>query len=229
MEENGDETPAEGAGAAGDDDVVDMYGSPGGGTAPGTTGDESGSSDANADDGDDEPGGGSNLGAPLLGDDEGEEMEEVTSRFYVKHTEDVAVTLHEIDSEQIYTLIENPGLETHQILDATIAENPPLGVSYVLEEIHSEETIPVEYSDEPPTRQVQQIVTDMEHGQAVAIEREGEGEIHVLHVDPDDTADAAEGIDDDETTYKNAARYGIDRVEVRTDEEEGIVSIRYLP
>jgi len=224
MDKNDDETPAEGAGAAGDDDIVDMYGSPGGGTAPGTTGDESGSGDA--DDGDGESGG-SGLGAPLLGDDEGDEMEEVTSRFYVKHTEDVAVTLHEIDSEQIYTLIENPGLETHQILDATITENPPLGVSYVLEEIHSQETIPVEYSDEPPTRQVQQIVTDMEHGQAVAIEREGEGEIHVLHVDPDDTAETAEGIDDDETTYKNAARYGIERVEVRTD--EGIVSIRYLP
>lgn len=200
----------------GEDDVPGMYGTPGGGDSDGT---------------DDEPDDeqvGANLDAPVLGS-ESEEMEEVTGRFYVKHTEEIAVTLHEIGTEQIYTLVENPGLETHQILDATIAENPPLGVSYVVEEIHSQETLPVEYSDEPPTRQVQRLVTDMEHDQAVAIEREGEGEIHILHVAPDDVAATAEYVDDDERTYKNAARFGVERVEVRTDEEQGIVSIRYLP
>ena len=214
MPENDDEAPSEGEDMTDNrDDVAEMYGAPGGRDGDGTN---------------DDKGIGANLDAPVLGS-ESEEMEEVTSRFYVKHTEEVAVTLHEIGTEQIYTLVENPGLETHQILDATIAENPPLGVSYVVEEIHSQETIPVEYSDEPPTRQVQGLVTDMEHDQAVAIEREGEGEIHILHVAPDDVAETAEYVDDDERTYKNAAHFGVERVEVRTHEEQGIVSIRYLP
>jgi len=198
------------------DDVIGMYGAPG----SEDTDDESTTGD---DDGIDFPG--------PLGDTDAddEEMETETGRFYVKHTEDVAVTLHEVDTGQIFTLVENPDLEVHQILDATIQENPPLGVSYVVDEIHEVKTIPVEYSDEPPTSQVQTLVTDMEYDQAAAIEREGEGEIHVIHVEPAQTADAAADLDDDETTYKNAARFGVERVEIRTDEDEGIVSIRYLP
>jgi len=69
----------------------------------------------------------------------------------------------------------------------------------------------------------------MDEGQAAAIDREGEGEIHILRVEPEHTEHTAEEVHDDEMTYKNAARYGIERVEIRTDEAEGIVSIRYLP
>jgi len=29
--------------------------------------------------------------------------------------------------------------------------------------------------------------------------------------------------------YKNAARYGVERVEIRADEDEGVVAVRYLP
>ena len=203
----------------GDDDVAEMYGSPDAGEDGG--------------DGDGSDGYGANLDmdSPLLSGDAPDEMEEVTGRFYVKHTEDVAVTLHEIGTEGIYTLVENPGLEVHQILDATLVENPPLGVSYLIEELHEQRTVPVEYSDELPTRQVQQLATDMEHDQAAAIEREGEGEgeIHIIHVAPEDVAETAEYLDDDETTYKNAAEFGVERVEIRTDEDAGIVSIRYLP
>lgn len=200
----------------GDDDVAEMYGSPDAGEDGG-------------DEGGDGYGANLDMDSPLLSGDAPDEMEEVTGRFYVKHTEDVAVTLHEIGTEGIYTLVENPGLEVHQILDATLVENPPLGVSYLIEELHEQRTVPVEYSDEPPTRQVQQLATDMEHDQAAAIEREGEGEIHIIHVAPEDVAETAEYLDDDETTYKNAAEFGVERVEIRTDEDAGIVSIRYLP
>jgi len=206
-----------------DDEVIGMYGSPGtdDDTAEGadTTGEEQTDDDSSSAD----------FPGPLGDTDEKEEMETETGRFYVKHTEDVAVTLHEVNTGQIFTLVENPDLAVHQILDATLKENPPLGVSYVIDELHAQETIPVEYSDEPPTNQVQTLVTDMETDQAAAIEREGEGEIHVIHVDPEKTSEAAEPLDEDETTYKNAARYGVDRVEIRTDDEKGIVSIRYLP
>lgn len=206
-----------------DDEVIGMYGSP----APDDEADESDSTETDSQG--DESGSGASFPGPLGDTDEEEEMEAETGRFYVKHTEDVAVTLHEVNTGQIFTLVENPDLEVHQILDATLMENPPLGVSYVIDELHSQETIPVEYSDEPTTTQVRKIVTDMETDQAAAIEREGEGEIHVLNVEPERTSEAAEPLDEDETTYKNAARYGVERVEIRTDEDEGIVSIRYLP
>jgi hypothetical protein len=210
-----------------EEDVIGMYGSPAPGDEGGDDTDESGS--ASAESGDDESGSATSFSGPLGDTDEKEEMETETGRFYVKHTEDVAVTLHEVNTGQIFTLVENPDLEVHQILDATLMENPPLGVSYVIDELHSQETIPVEYSDEPPTNQVQTLVTDMEIDQAAAIEREGDGEIHVLNVEPERTSEAAEPLDEDETTYKNAARYGVERVEIRTDGDEGIVSIRYLP
>lgn len=202
------------------EDVIGMYGSPG----P----DETETSDSETEpvhDQEDSEG----LPGPLGDSDPDEEMETETGRFYVKHTEDVAVTLHEVNTGQIFTIVENPELEVHQILDATLMENPPLGVSYVIDELHEQRTIPIEYSDEPPTSQVQKLVRDMETDQAAAIEREGEGEIHVIHVDPEKTAEAAEDLDEDEMTYKNAARYGVERVEIRTDEEDGIVSVRYLP
>jgi hypothetical protein len=218
-----DEADDSTSGTDSDDEVIGMYGSPGTDDETDEAGDTTSEEQA-ADDG-------SSAGfpGPLGDDDEKEEMETETGRFYVKHTEDVAVTLHEVNTGQIFTLVENPDLEVHQILDATLKENPPLGVSYVIDELHEQQTIPVEYSDEPPTTQVQKLVTDMETDQAAAIEREGEGEIHVIHVDPEQTSEAAEPLDDDETTYKNAARYGVERVEIRTDEEAGIVSIRYLP
>jgi hypothetical protein len=161
--------------------------------------------------------------------EQSDEPETSAGTFYVKHTEDSAVTLHEIDTSQIYTLVENPGLEPHQIIEATLMAQPPMQVSYLIKEMESQRTIPVETSPEPPTTRVMKLGTEMDEGQAAAIDREGEGEIHILRVEPEHTEHTAEEVHEDEMTYKNAARYGIERVEIRTDEDEGIVSIRYLP
>jgi len=166
--------------------------------------------------------------APLLGGDD-DQPETSAGTFYVKHTEDTAVTLHEVNTAQIFTLVENPDLEKHQIIEATLIAQPPMEVSYVIDELESQRSIPIETSPEPPTRQVMNAAAEMEAGQAVAIEREGDGEIHILSVEPEHTAHTAEEVHEDEMTYKNAARYGIERVEIRTDEQDGVVSIRYLP
>ena len=168
------------------------------------------------------------FGGELLGDNS-DEPETSAGTFYVKHTEETAVTLHEIDTSQIFTLVENPGLETHQIIEATLMAQPPMQVSYLIKELESQRTIPVETSPEPPTTRVMKLGREMDEGQAAAIDREGEGEIHILRVEPEHTEHTAAEVHDDEMTYKNAARYGIERVEIRTDEAEGIVSIRYLP
>ncbi|MFC7072318.1 DUF5812 family protein [Halovenus rubra] len=161
----------------------------------------------------------------------GGELEEVTGTFYVKYAQDVSVTLHEINTAQICTLVENPGFERHEIIEATLEEQPPMGVSYLVEELEEQYSIPVEQSDEALTTHVREIATEeLSIGDAVAIEREGKGEIHIIRVEPAQVADTVEELHDDETTYKNAARYDhVSRVEVRTDTEAGVVSIRYMP
>lgn len=157
------------------------------------------------------------------------EPEQSTGTFYVKHVEETATTLHEIHTSQVYVVIENPDLEPGEILEASLIAQPPMELSYRFNEITSRRTIPVEISDLEPTRKVRDIAGRMDVGEAVAIEREGEGEIHILTVEPDQAGERAEEVSEDETTYKNAGRYEVDRVEIRTDEAEGIVSIRYLP
>jgi len=149
--------------------------------------------------------------------------------FYVKYAEDAAATLHEVDSSQIYTVLQHPEFERHEIVEATLIAVPPMEVSYTIDELHSRRTVPVETSPERPTKQARDIAADMEEGQAAAIDREGEGEIHILRINPDWTERTVDELFEDETTYKNAARYGIDRVEIRADEEEGVVAVRYLP
>jgi hypothetical protein len=208
-------------GDGGDEEVASMYEQSGSTEDPMAELRESIESDDS--DGDDS----GSFDAPLLdGDDEPETS---AGTFYVKYAQESAVTLHEVNTAQICTLIENPGFETHDIVEATLVAQPPMQVSYLVEELEDHYSIPIERSPEPPTQQVRGVAGDIDEGEAVAIEREGEGEIHILRVPPEQTAGTAEELDEDEMTYKNAARYGATRVEIRTDEAEGVVSIRYLP
>jgi hypothetical protein len=210
-----------------DDDVAGMYDqSPGDEISTPSPAAEAGDgSDEDAEDGEkSDP----VMDAPLLGEDD-TEPDRAEGTFYVKHVEDVAVTLHDVNSEQIITLIENPGFEPKEIIEAKLVAQPPMEVSYVLEELEDQRSIPVEESPEPPTQQVQDAGEKLDGMEAVAIDREGHGEIHVLKVDPDRVDQTVEELPKDDMTYKNAARYEVGRVEVRSDEDAGIVSIRYLP
>jgi len=166
--------------------------------------------------------------APLV-DEGGGEPDTASGTFYVKYAKESAVTLHEVNSGQIFTLIKNPGVEAHDIIEASLVAQPPMEVSYLVDELEDQYSIPVETSPEPPTSHVHDIALDLAFGESLAIDREGEGEIHILRIEPDDVGRVAEELHSDETTYKNAARYAVGRVEIRTDDEDGIVSIRYLP
>ena len=225
-----------------DEEVASMYDQPSGGMpgslAAGSSDTPEDASDSDADDSSgDEDGAGDDAGdeplsprfdAPLLGDDDGG-PETATGTFYVKAAEDVAVILHEVDSTQIFTLIENPGFEVHDIVEASLVAQPPMEVSYLIDELEAHYTIPIETSPEPPTQRNREIGSELDPMEAVAVEREGEGEIHLLRTEDDAVERTADELHDDEMTYKNAARLGVNRVEIRTDEDEGLVSIRYLP
>lgn len=205
--------------------------------------DEGGNSTGEDDSGDDEellsmyeqpPGGGDEAAGKAsasLDTPVGEDIsnpETASGTFYVNDATDVSVTLQDVDTGQVLTLTENPGVEDHDILEASLVAEPPIEVSYLVEELEATYTIPVETSAEPPTRQVRETADEMEEMEAVAIDREGEGEIHILRVAQDSVEQTAQELHEDEMTRKNAARYGVDRVEIRTD-EDGIVSVRYLP
>ena len=218
-DEAGNQTADPGEG--GDDEVTSMYEQSGSAEDPMAELRES------IESGDSDDGDSGSFEAPLLdGDDEPETS---AGTFYVKYAQESAVTLHEVNTAQICTLIENPGFENHDIVEATLVAQPPMQVSYLVQDLEAHYSIPIETSPEPPTQQVRGVAGDIDVGEAVAIEREGEGEIHILRVNPEDTERTAEELDEDEMTYKNAARYGAKRVEIRTDEDDGVVSIRYLP
>jgi len=221
----GDETDGTGGNEATDDDVAEMYDR----TEDSKENEEQddtagmyGEPSTRADTGESSV----ELDAPV--DRSEADPETATGTFYVKHATDSSVTLHDIDTAQIFTLAENPGVESHEIIEATLVAQPPIEVAYLVDEMTEQYSVPVETSPEPPTRQVREIAAEMDETQATAIEREGEGEIHVLRVAPENVDQTATELGEDEMTYKNAARDGINRVEVRTD-ETGIVSVRYLP
>jgi hypothetical protein len=202
-----------------DDPIAGMYDDPDSNPSPVRPG------EAYDDDGDDDNSTG--LTGPMA--EEPEEPETRSGVYYVKYAEDRAVTLHNIETAEICTLVENPGLEAHEIIEATLIAQPPMEVSYLIKDLDDHYTIDVETSPEPPTARVMDIADQMDEDGVVAIEREGNGEIHILKVAPDDVERIANSLDDDEKPYKNAVDVGVDYVEVRSDADEGVISIRYLP
>lgn len=154
--------------------------------------------------------------------------ERVTGTFYVKFAADESVTLHEIETARVLTLAENPGFAVHDIVEASLVAQQPMGVSYLVDELQDRYAVPVTESPEPPTRQIRVAAEDLEPTAATVVEREGRGEIHALRVPPDEIEATVSDLREDETVYKTVARADLERVEIRTD-DSGLVSVRYLP
>ena len=154
--------------------------------------------------------------------------------FLVTHADDDAAVLKDTSDGQVHTLATNPTLDAGELaegeaIEATIAPEPPMEVAWELREIGSRRSLTVEESAEPPTTQKREIAVDQEQGALTRRDRAGIGEIHVLTVPPERTEDAVADVLDDEATLVRAADLGVERVEVRCDAAEGVVSVRYLP
>lgn len=156
-------------------------------------------------------------------------MTEQEGRFLVTHADEGTAVLKDVDRGQVHTLSENPGIETGDYLEGTVAPEPPMEVTYRLVEFESRSRLAVEKSPEPPTRQERNLAAEQTDGELIKEERAGEGELHVLSVSAERTEEAVEDIVEDEATLVRAARLGVERVEVRSDTDAGVVSIRYLP
>jgi len=145
--------------------------------------------------------------------------------FLVTHVDEGSAVLRDVVDGQVHTLSDNPDLSVGEILEATVAPEPPTGVTWTVAELESRRRIELVEPDLEPTRRARETAADQSEGELTKLDRAGEGQIHVLSV-PDPTT-AAGDVLDDEATVERAARLGAARVEVRTGEE--MISVRYLP
>ncbi|EMA12078.1 DUF5812 family protein [Haloarcula marismortui] len=154
-------------------------------------------------------------------------MTAIEGTFLVTNADDGSATLRNVADSQVLTLSDNPGVEAGEVVEGTVEPEPPMEVTYTVTEVAKRRTIPVETVDLAPTAQTTEIAAEQAPGELTTVERAGEGEVHVLTVPEDETAEAATDVVEDEATLSRAARLGVDRVEVRT--AAGVVSVRYLP
>ena len=153
--------------------------------------------------------------------------DEKTATFLVTGADDESAVLSDVQDAQVHTLSENPGVEEGDVLDATVASDPPMNVTYSVVEVQQRRRIPVETSDETPTQRSRELAADLEAGELETMERAGVGEVHVLRVSENSVEETVEDVLTDDQTVARAARIGIDHVEIRSG--ENFVSIRYMP
>lgn len=151
------------------------------------------------------------------------------STFLVTHADDESAVLHDTADGQIHTLAENPGLDADDAIEGTIAPAGPMELAWELIEMDARRSLATEHSEEPPTSQEHELADAQEEGELTTRERAGIGEIHVLTVPTERVEEAVDDVLDDEATLVRAARLGVNRVEVRSDAEAGVVAVRYLP
>jgi hypothetical protein len=160
--------------------------------------------------------------------DDASDDDHTEGTFLVTAAEESSAVLRNVETGQVHTLSSNPGVERGDIVEGTVAPDPPLDVSYQLVETDSRRSVPIERSSEPPTAHSADLAADQAVGDLTREPRAGTGEVHVLTVPEEGTDDAvADVLDDEEQLRARAARLGVNRVEVRA--EPGVVSIRYMP
>jgi hypothetical protein len=156
-------------------------------------------------------------------------MTEQTGTFVVTHAEADSAVVRDVDTAQVHTLASNPGLEVHDVLEATVAPEPPLEVAWEVIDVAERRSIDLVDSDLEPTTHETELAADAAVGDLVQEERAGTGEIHVFRVPEEEVESAAADVLEDEETVARAARLGAVRVEVRRSTDAGVVSVRYLP
>jgi len=147
--------------------------------------------------------------------------------YLVTAVDEGRAVLRDVDTGQVHTVDDPPALEEGEVLAATVEAEPPLEVADRIVSIDDRREVARADSDMAPTRHARELAADADVGAVVREERAGEGEVHVLPVEPGEAERAAREILTDEETLARAARLGVGRVEVRTGTD--LVSVRYLP
>ncbi len=156
-------------------------------------------------------------------------MTEKTGTFVVTHAEPESAVVRDVETAQVHTLASNPGLELHDVLEATVAPDPPLEVTWQVVAVDGRRSIELVDSDLEPTQHSKDLAADADVGDLVTEERAGTGEIHVFPVPGEDVEAAAQDVLEDDETIARAARLEAVRVEVRRSADDDVLSVRYLP
>ncbi|AFZ72247.1 DUF5812 family protein [Natronobacterium gregoryi] len=156
-------------------------------------------------------------------------MTEKTGTFVVTHAESESAVVRDVETAQVHTLASNPGLELHDVLEATVAPEPPLEVAWEVIDVEERRSIELVDSDLEPTQHERALAAETDVGDIVKEERAGTGEIHVFPVPGEDVEAAATDVLEDDETIARAARLEAVRVEVRRSVDDGVLSVRYLP
>lgn len=154
--------------------------------------------------------------------------EEKAGVFLVTAADDDSAVLKDVTDGQVHALSSNPGVSVHELVEGTVAPDPPMNVSWQLIEIDDRREPTIVESEQSPTTETREIAAEQSVGELSRHERAGEGEWHVITVPRERTDEAvADVLDDSEALLSRAGRLGISRIEVRS--APGVVSVRYLP
>ena len=154
-------------------------------------------------------------------------MADKQGTFLVTEVDGDRAVLSDVTDGQIHPVEGHPDLEPEEVLEATLATEPPLDVVWRVDSLHERRRIEVTVADERPTRTSREIAESLAVGDLDRRERADYGEIHVLRVPAEETHAAAEDVAADIQTVSRAARLGVRRVEIRA--ADGVLSVRYLP
>jgi hypothetical protein len=156
--------------------------------------------------------------------------ETVSGTFLVATSDEAATVLQHVGTAGVHT-VDGGDYEAGEVIDEATLEPSDDGVTWNVVETGERRTIPIEHVAVEPTKQAFEAVSEAEVGDLERRERAGEGELHFLRVPPERLDTAARDVTEDPATRRRAARFGVDRVEVRTGARDGVgvVSVRYLP
>ncbi|MFB6121103.1 MAG: DUF5812 family protein [Halobacteriaceae archaeon] len=144
--------------------------------------------------------------------------------FLVTAADEDSAVLRDVAAGQVHALASNPDVEEGDVLDATIAPEPPLEVTWTVEDVTARRSVTVERVDERPDERAREAAADLDVGEIATLESHA-GETHVIAVSPERTAAAADEVAADDGTQERAASLGAERVSVRA--ADGVVSVRY--
>lgn len=150
-------------------------------------------------------------------------MTEKSGTFLVTEANADSAVLSAVDDGQVHALSSNPGVEAGDVVEGTVAAEPPLEVTWTLVAVEDRRSVTVERRREAPSDRALSIVPETTG--KLTREPTEDGERHVIAVEPGTEDQAATEVVEDRATRERAARLGATRVEVRAG--DGLVSVRY--
>lgn len=148
-----------------------------------------------------------------------------TGTFLVTAADETSAVFASVEDGQVCPLAENPDYEADEVVAGTLEAADPMGVTWRVREVEARWTPTIAAVDADPGERARSAAEEQAVGEMTQVSV-GDGELHVLAVDPRRTGSAVEDVVADETTRRIAARLGARRVEVRG--ADGVVAVRYL-